>query len=126
VTIASKRIIFALHRGAGEVRPGEDARAAARRAAADAQDRLRAVRAMFAAIAPELQGADYWRHRQSVSPGLQEYIEALSFAHYLEHEALITHAQVQQTLCADDGSPVRISGRCPPAPGGSLRHSTLR
>ena len=44
----------------------------------------------------------------SASPGLQEYIEALSFAHYLEHRTLIPYTQVQASLCNDEGCPVSL------------------
>lgn len=60
---------------------------------------------MFANMKPELTGDRFWRYQTQVSPGLQEYIEALSFAHYLEHGSLITFDQVQRTLCDADGVP---------------------
>ena len=42
------------------------------------------------------------------SPGLEEYIEALSFLHYLEHRVLITLEQVQETLSdTESGQVVR-------------------
>jgi predicted translin family RNA/ssDNA-binding protein len=31
----------------------------------------------------ELEGENFWQYQKMVSPGLQEYIEALSFAQYL-------------------------------------------
>ncbi|TFY50959.1 hypothetical protein EVG20_g11234 [Dentipellis fragilis] len=55
--------------------------------------------------APELAGDRFWHYQQNVSPGLQEYIEALSFAHYLEHRSLITYAAVQRSLSDDVGGP---------------------
>jgi len=36
---------------------------------------------------------------------LQEYIEALSFAHYLEFRALISYEEVQKSLSDEDGVP---------------------
>jgi hypothetical protein len=56
----------------------------------------------------ELAGDRFWRYQRQVSPGLQEYIEALSLAHYLEHGTLITLEQVQRSLSDDDGIPVRF------------------
>ena len=42
------------------------------------------------------------------SPGLEEYIEALSFLHYLEHRTLIPLAEVQAGLSdTETGEPVR-------------------
>lgn len=76
----------------------------------------------------DLAGDRFWRYERQASPGLQEFIEALSFAHYLgtsciliflnvraavnidhflEHGTLITLSQIQQTLCDPDGIPVR-------------------
>jgi len=60
---------------------------------------------MYAGLQEELQGDRFWRYQKNVSPGLQEYIEALSFAHYLEHGTLVTFEQVQRTLCGDDSVP---------------------
>jgi len=41
------------------------------------------------------------------SPGLEEYIEGLSFLHYLEHGNLITLEEVQSTLSdTENGEPV--------------------
>jgi hypothetical protein len=57
VTAAAKKIIFLLHRVAGE--GAEDA---AHRAAAEAAPKLAAVQAQLAALAPDLAGPDYWRH----------------------------------------------------------------
>jgi predicted translin family RNA/ssDNA-binding protein len=39
-----------------------------------------------------------------VSPGVQEYIEALGLAHYFEHEALVSFADVERTLADADGA----------------------
>lgn len=101
VTILSKKIIFLLHRLVQD--SAADALPAAR-------DKLRDVQALFAAMRPDLAGDSFWRYHRSVSPGLQEYIEALSFAHYLQFSTLISYEDVQASLTADDGVPVRL--RC--------------
>ncbi|KAI8995376.1 Translin family-domain-containing protein [Trametes punicea] len=54
----------------------------------------------------DLAGDRFWRYQRNVSPGLQEYIEALSFAHYLEHKSLISYEQVQSTLSDHQGIPL--------------------
>lgn len=56
----------------------------------------------------ELVGARFWLHAQSVSGGLQEYIEALSFAHYLEKGTLVSYEEVQASL-SDENGIVRLS-----------------
>ena len=63
---------------------------------------------MFAKLSGELEGERYWRYRWQVSPCLQEYTEALSFAHYLEHGTLVTLKQVQETISDVDGKPVSL------------------
>ncbi|KAJ7129990.1 Translin [Mycena crocata] len=109
VTNISKKTIFLLHRIVLE--DSSDDRALALRAATSARERLSEVNAIFAAIRPELVGERFWRYQRQVSPGLQEYIEALSFAHYVEHGSLISYQQVQDALCDSDGPffPLTIS-----------------
>lgn len=63
---------------------------------------------MFAAMRQELTGERFPRYQKNVSPGLQEYIEALSFAHYLEHKTLVSYEQVQSSLSDDEGSPASL------------------
>lgn len=46
------------------------------------------------------------------SPGLEEYIEGLSFLHYLDKRELITLAEVQKTLSdSETGDPVSLTPR---------------
>lgn len=84
-----------------------DNRALAKRAATRGREKLREVQDVYADMKHELEGDRFWRHQRQVSPGLQEYIEALSFAHYLDHGTLITFEQVEETLRDSDGVPVR-------------------
>jgi predicted translin family RNA/ssDNA-binding protein len=42
------------------------------------------------AIAPDLTGINAWRYQRQISGGIQEYMEAISFQHYLTHQSLIT------------------------------------
>ena len=77
-----------------------------RKSAADAgrQKLLGEARPLLAAIGADIQGdAKFWRYHRQISPGIQEYIEALSFAHYLEHNTLITYDEVKQSLVNEDG-----------------------
>jgi len=77
----------------------------AKRAAKCGHESLRQVQAIFATLSIELQGDKFWRYQRQVSPGLQEYIEALSFAYFLDHGSLITFDQVQATLSDPNGIP---------------------
>ncbi|KAJ7655156.1 Translin [Mycena polygramma] len=101
VTNISKKAIFLLHRIVLE--DSTDDRALALRAASSGRQKLSEANAIFAVMRPELVGDRFWRYQRQVSPGLQEYIEALSFAHYVEHDSLITYQQVQDALCDKDG-----------------------
>jgi len=75
-------------------------------AARKGYDKLREVQGIYANMQTELEGDKFWRHHRQVSPGLQEYIEALSFAYYLDHGTLVTFDEVQQTLADPQGNPV--------------------
>ncbi|KAJ7630615.1 Translin [Roridomyces roridus] len=104
VTNISKKTIFLLHRIVLE--DSSDDRALAARAASSARQKLTEANAIFAAMRPELAGDLFWRFQRQVSPGLQEYIEALSFAHYLDpesHGSLISYQQVQDALSDANG-----------------------
>ena len=85
----------------------KDDRARSLKAASSGKEKLRDVQAMFASIRDELQGEHFWRYQRQVSPGLQEYIEALSFTHYLETGKLVSFEEVQKTLADEQGTPVR-------------------
>lgn len=52
----------------------------------------------FVAIAPDLAGINAWRYQRQISGGVQEYMEAISFEHYLRHQSLITISEAAQTL----------------------------
>jgi len=63
----------------------------------------------------DLAGGRYWRYTKPVSAGLQEYIEALSFAYYLEHHTLMPYRAVEDTLKSQEGLPVKyrsMAGSC--------------
>ncbi|GJE87756.1 translin-associated factor-X domain-containing protein [Phanerochaete sordida] len=119
VTNLSKKIIFLLHRimtddasegsgdggGVGVGGGGVGDRSRALKAASKGREKLREVQGMFANVRHELTGDRFWRYQRQVSPGLQEYIEALSFAHYLETGKLIGYEEVQKSLSDDQGAP---------------------
>lgn len=50
---------------------------------------------MYNSIAPDLQGINAWRYQRQISSGVQEYIEATSFQHYLETQRLVSLAEAQ-------------------------------
>jgi predicted translin family RNA/ssDNA-binding protein len=50
------------------------------------------------AIAPDLAGINAWRYQRQISGGIQEYLEAISFQHYLQSQTLITPTQSSALL----------------------------
>ncbi|KAK0465276.1 Translin [Desarmillaria tabescens] len=105
ITNISKKAIFLLHRVVLEDAPASEGLTPALRAAKRGNENLRQVQKIYANMKEELVGDRFWRYQRQVSPGLQEYIEALSFSHFLEYGTLITFDQVQQTLCDSEGAP---------------------
>ncbi|KAL8804287.1 MAG: hypothetical protein Q9182_002652 [Xanthomendoza sp. 2 TL-2023] len=60
--------------------------------------RYGSIRDLFVSIAPDLKGVNFWRYQRSISSGCQEYVEAVSFQHYLETQQLITHQEAQDRI----------------------------
>jgi hypothetical protein len=56
------------------------------------------ISGLFVGIAPDMQGINAWRYQRQVSPGVQEFVEAVSFQHYLETQRLITYEETQGKL----------------------------
>jgi predicted translin family RNA/ssDNA-binding protein len=52
----------------------------------------------FVSIAPDLTGINSWRYQRQISGGIQEYMEAISFEHYLRHQTLITIEEASKLL----------------------------
>ncbi|KAF8587304.1 Translin [Ramaria rubella] len=102
-TKLSKKIIFLLQRVATAEFDHE--RAAVASAVQQSYEKFTEITTIFDQMRLELQGENFWRYQKTVSSGIQEYIEALSFAHYLEYKSLLTFQQVQQHLIGPDGVP---------------------
>lgn len=68
--------------------------------ASETQERAAAIQQLFQSIAPDLAGINGWRYQRQISPGIQEYMEALSFEHYLRHQKLITLEESAATMPA--------------------------
>lgn len=52
------------------------------------------INTLFISLTPDLTGTKAWRYQRQISPGIQEYIEALSFHHYILTQQLITREEV--------------------------------
>jgi predicted translin family RNA/ssDNA-binding protein len=96
ITIGSKRLIFLLHRFLDD--PEEITQ--------KADEDLKKIHENFARIAQELQGQDYYRYLRAFSPGIQEYIEAVSFFEYLKSGRLILKDKIESDIRA--GNPQNL------------------
>lgn len=66
--------------------------------AQDNQTRLDQIDKLFTAVVPDLTGINAWRYQRQIGGGIQEFIEAISFDHYLRTQALITQEEVAARL----------------------------
>ncbi|KUM56531.1 hypothetical protein ACN42_g10680 [Penicillium freii] len=87
ITALSKKIIFALQRVRATNQPLPP------KIAQENQTRFDQIRELFEAVVPEQLGINGWRYQRQISAGIQEFIEAVSFDHYLRTQTLITHAE---------------------------------
>ncbi|KAJ5951621.1 Translin C-terminal [Penicillium vulpinum] len=87
ITALSKKIIFALQRVRATNQPLPP------KIAQENQTRFDQIHALFEAVVPEQLGINGWRYQRQISGGIQEFIEAVSFDHYLRTQTLITHAE---------------------------------
>ncbi|XP_046405145.1 translin-associated protein X [Ischnura elegans] len=110
ITIESKRIIFLLHSA-----DKESKRAAA---LSEAETRLSNLSStLFKAIAKELEGEDPYQFLRAYYPGLQEYVEAVTFYQYLVDSSLCHWKDIQKKFiysyipekkCDEDGDGTEI------------------
>ncbi len=101
----SKRAIFALHRGVNDGQ-GSSGGAQLRKVAESGFQSLHQIRKnlVFQFTKEVIGESDYWLNQRSISPGLQEYIEAVSYAQYLSTGQLITYKEMLRWLSDDDGT----------------------
>uniref|UniRef100_A0A3Q1GA89 Translin-associated protein X n=1 Tax=Acanthochromis polyacanthus TaxID=80966 RepID=A0A3Q1GA89_9TELE len=90
VTIESKRTIFLLHR-VTNVPDAEDV-------LNEADVKLDGVRQKIGHIAEELRGEDIFQFHRAFTAGIQEYVEAVSFLHYIRHRSLISLEEINARL----------------------------
>jgi predicted translin family RNA/ssDNA-binding protein len=65
---------------------------------AEIQERHLATRQLLMSISPDLQGINAWRYQRQVSPGIQEFIEAVALQHYLETQSLLKCDEASQII----------------------------
>lgn len=90
VTIESKRTIFLLHRVTSVPDVEEILN--------EADVKLDGVRQKIGLIAEELRGEDIHQFHRAFTPGIQEYVEAVSFLHYIRHRSLISLEEINARL----------------------------
>ncbi|KAH6900523.1 Translin [Thelonectria olida] len=66
----------------------------------DVDTRLEEIAKLLVAIAPDIQSINRYRYTRPMQC-LEEFIEALSFAHYLRHQTLITPEETQAAVQAE-------------------------
>ncbi|KAJ3161741.1 hypothetical protein HDU86_006511 [Geranomyces michiganensis] len=107
ITIGSKRAISLLHRVAGLAVVGANESITSTTTATARADILTQARtkiadvvALFHVVASDLQGNDFHKHHRSIAPGIEEFIEAVSFQRYIEHGDLISRDDLQREFFA--------------------------
>lgn len=73
----------------------------------DALASLDKIKDIIKIIEEELVGESYLRFNRAYSPGFQEFIEAISFYHFLKHNELMSLDQIEDFLELKDTN-VRI------------------
>jgi len=58
------------------------------------------IEAQLTAIAKDLQGINTYRYSGQISGGLQEFVEAVTFKHYLETQRLMSYQEAQTSVDA--------------------------
>lgn len=91
ITIESKRVIFLLHRINGDE--------SCKGILDEVEQKLDLLQnTEWHQIALELQNEDPYQFLRAYSPGLQEYVEALAFFHYIQQHTLLTAQQLKHSL----------------------------
>uniref|UniRef100_A0A670HLY4 Translin associated factor X n=1 Tax=Podarcis muralis TaxID=64176 RepID=A0A670HLY4_PODMU len=90
ITIESKRVIFLLHRITSAPN-GEEI-------LMESETKLDLVRQKIKQVAQELMGEDMYQFHRAISPGLQEYVEAVSFQYFIKTRSLVSIEEINRQL----------------------------
>lgn len=52
---------------------------------------------------------DHWKYHRAFSPGLQEFVEAISLAFYMQHKTIISYDEVVKMVQLEEGGPSELS-----------------
>ncbi|EAW10987.1 translin family protein [Aspergillus clavatus NRRL 1] len=69
--------------------------------AKETQTRFDQITTLFRSVIPDVTGLNSWRYQRQLSGAIQEFIEALSFHHYLQTQSLISLPEVAAQLPAE-------------------------
>ncbi|KAF2815205.1 translin associated factor X [Mytilinidion resinicola] len=69
------------------------------------------IQTQYKNISRDLQGLNAYRYGRNITGGNQEFMEALSFQHYLEHQNLITYKEANDYVAklGGEGGPVLLT-----------------
>lgn len=117
ITVESKRTIFLLHR----ITSAHDME----EILTESESKLDGVRQKILQVAQELSGEDMHQFHRAVTTGLQEYVEAVSFQHFIKTRSLISMEEInkQLTFTAEDSGK---ESKTPPAEGQEKQLVTWR
>ncbi|XP_015271867.1 PREDICTED: translin-associated protein X isoform X2 [Gekko japonicus] len=90
ITIESKRTIFLLHRITSAPNGDE--------ILMESEAKLDTVRQKIKQVAQELMGDDMYQFHRAISPGLQEYVEAVSFQYFIKTRTLVSIEEINKQL----------------------------
>ncbi|GAD96324.1 translin-associated factor TraX, putative [Paecilomyces variotii No. 5] len=92
ITALSKKIIFSLQRLRKINAPLPPS------IAKENKTRFHQIIELFRNIVPDVSGINAWRYQRQISGGIQEFIEAVSFQHYVQTQKLISRDEVAAQL----------------------------
>ncbi len=55
----------------------------------------------FLSVASDLQGINAYRYQRQISPGIQEFMEAVLFRHYLETQSILSPSEAAKLISED-------------------------
>ncbi|XP_075059564.1 translin-associated protein X [Mixophyes fleayi] len=90
ITIESKRTIFILHRVISE--PNRDD------VLKEAKKKLDAIQEKIRQMAQELVSEDMYQYHRAYTSGLQEYVEAVTFQHFITNRTLLSLEDINRGL----------------------------
>ena len=93
ITAFSKKIIFALQRIKHIGQPLSDGKVTKQ-----VSDLKEQILKAFESIAGDLQSIDKYRYQRQISGGVQEWMEAILFEHYLVNQAIMPYNEAQDTI----------------------------